>query len=694
MRNFLWLTIPVLIFLMFSCQAPWGPEDLTETEELSAEEIDTELRQVESIDEGKFVSKKDTIPVEIDLKLLEEEPSELVINLTDTEGTILASQKHFFDGEEEKVHLPDIVLPEIPEGQYILNYLFYNEEGEFFYEEKVSFFYITQTYEITGIWSFPNAIHPRSTAMLRAGINAPEESNPYLRWKVGDSIVSEGYYSEGAQEFSWGAPEIEGIYTVTLELYPIMPEEELTFSSEIQMSTEIYVTSEPEPEKNELQPEEHYYSLFHFRGNNLDAGYRTNAGKASFSGNPEMKLEGETYGYYLDGTSGFTVQDLLLPTEEQRLLPFSLVIRGIFDPFTPNRDIFSSSTSDGSFSFRVGTDANGLLRVVVRNGGESAESVLSAEETAYFQNGERKPETVIISLVPSSGTKNGDEPETEALVVLWYTRETFLHRELLSVSPQLKSGTGTALLGGKNGAAGLIDEFGIFHNRQGTESNIIESVYENSLEEEYGLDLRFAEGFDSFSLPENLSYSGDVSLQNGKAVLQPESSFQLPRLLLRNETADTIVEIAGEVPAQEGFICRTDFPGTDIPPLILDFTGKLSIGENEISVPSFSNRKKIEFALIHNTEGVILKIGEKQFPVFEKPGGSVDVVISLQNGTEKTVFIESVSVISTSEEIVQKAREEQPAEQTGGDALQDPENDDSSVAAGGEGESQTKETIL
>ena len=130
MRNYLWLTVPIFILLMFSCQAPGGPEDFPPPEEVPEEEAAAETGQVKSIARGKFVSKQETIPIEVDTRNLEEEPAELVINLADTSGTIIASQKHFFEESIEKVNLPDLVLPEIPEGQYILHYKFYNKEGD------------------------------------------------------------------------------------------------------------------------------------------------------------------------------------------------------------------------------------------------------------------------------------------------------------------------------------------------------------------------------------------------------------------------------------------------------------------------------------------------------------------------------------------------------------------------------------
>ena len=231
--------------------------------------------------------------------------------------------------------------------------------------------------------------------------------------------------------------------------------------------------------------------------------------------------------------------------------------------------------------------------------------------------------TLILSIVPSV------KPETQEpmLNVLWYSRDSFLHRETLSIGAELKNTGGkSGYRREKNGFSGLIDEFGIYRNTQNGESSIIESVYKKALEEEYGLDLRFAEGFDSYSLPENLGFTGEVSLQKGKAVIGPDAALRLPQLLLRNETADVRVEIFGAQPSEAGFVCRAEFPDTEIPAVTLDLLGSITVDGEEFVLPAFPNGKKMEFALIHNSEGIILKAGEEQVQLHNQPGGSVDVV--------------------------------------------------------------------
>ncbi len=675
MRSILWLVIPAFIILMFACQVPGGPEDLPPPEEAAADDMVTETIQVKSIRPGQFISEQEAIPIEINMEDLRQEPAEVVINLSAADGTVVAEQKHFFEDGPEKVSLPDLLLPKIPEGQYTLHYLFYNKSGELFYEEEVPFFYITRNYEISGIRSFPNAIRPRSTAMLKAGITAPEGSDPYLRWKLGDIVAAEGYFSEGARLFSWIAPEVEGIYSVSLELFPVMPTAEMAFSSEIRMVTEMYVTSEPKPDRSELQPEEDYYSLFHFRGNTLDTGYRNNPGKASLVGAPELRLEGETYGYHLDGASGFSVRELLLPVKGTTLQPFSLVLKGIIDPFAPEQTFFTAAADDGSFSFWVGTDSTGRLQAAFSNKDTTAVSTVPAAAEGRFQKREEEAETIILSVVS----------DKQPVTILWYSADSFLHGDALSFKPELGNTAGKAVIGGTKGFTGLLDEFGIYHNRRNTESSIIENMYEASLAEEFGLDLRFAEGFDGYALPEHIEYSGEVDLRKGTAALKAGAALKLPPVLLRNEAADISVELDGTLPAEEGFICRVEFPDTEIPAVVLDIFDGSVIGGEKIDPADLLHEKKIEFTLIHSAEGVILTVGEKQIPLFDKPDGSVDIILSLQNGTEQTVFVEGISIISTSEEIVQKNT---------GVPLQSPETEDSSLAAGEQGESQIQDTIL
>ncbi len=677
MRKSIGLIIPSFILLIFACQPPGGPEDLPPLDEVPVEENNGE-KSINSITPGKFVSQEESIPIEIDVESLEREPSELIVDLLEMDGTVVASQQHVFGGSGGIESLPALKLPQIPEGQYILRYKIYDIDGEFFYEENVSFFYITKTYEITGIRSYPNAIQPRSTAILKAGILAPEESDPYVHWKVGDSIISQGYLSGGANTVSWSAPEVEGIYSVSLEVFPVKPAQNMTFSSEIQMATEIYVSTDPSPEQNELQQEENYYSLYHFRGNTADSGYRLKPEKVTFIGAPELRLEGDIYGYYLDGQSGFTMPDLFLPTEGQDLLPFSLVIQGVFRPLRPNQTLCAVVNNDDSFSFMIKTDNTGRLQAVVRNRTRTAVSTVPDDVSTLFLEVTEKPDTVLISVVPYFEERTGKR----SLDVLWYIQDMFLHRESIQIDTTIETAEGSTILGGVNGFIGLVDEFGLYHPRNGDSNRVIEGMYHQVLEEEYGIDLRFAEGFDGIGLPPECKYSGEVTLQQGRAVMQPDSGIELPSLLVRNETLDINVETYGPIPSREDFFCAIAFPETEIPDIRINADRTVFIQNDKVTLSTETLEKNsLQFALSHGDDGVFLIRGEERIKLFEDPVGSVNVYLSLQNETEQEVFIEGISIISSSQEIVKKDQGKQTSEDSGtGSPETPPINSDSLVA--------------
>lgn len=656
MRKFILLVIPIFIILIFSCRAPGGPEDLPPPEEsVDIIEEETDTKTVKSIAPGEFVSKEDSIPVEIDFGALEREPSELVINLLSTSGKVLASQKHFFEENPEKGGLPDLLLPDISEGEYLLRYEIYDVDGELFYSEEVPFFYITKKYGISGIRTYPNAIFPGSSAMLKAGISAPKESNPYLLWRLSDTVIAEGYLSEGTNLFSWVAPDVEGIYSLSLEIFPVKPENNVTFSSKIRMSTEIYVTSEPSPERTELQPEEYYYSLYHFRGNVLDTGYRERPAKTGFIGSPELRLSGEIYGYYLDGRSGFTVPELILPLNEGRLLPFSLVMQGVLEPFGPEQSFFSSTTKDGSFSFTLKSDVNRRLQVVIENGNDIAVSTLPESVSNLFTEREDAADSIIVSVVPQR--EIGSHPDR--IDILWYLQHALTHRESVMINTAVDKTEGSTVIGGKDGFKGLLDEAGIYHRKgAGGNSSIIEDVYQKVLQAEYGIDLRFAEGFDGMTLPPELTYSGNVSLKQGRAEMAGGSGISLPPLLLRNERIDVRIDFYDGLPEREEFFCEVLFPETEIPGVRIDGAGNVYAGETEVySFPSGEEKNTLKFTLAHDSGGVILILGEKRVELYDSPKGSVNVRLSLQNNTDNTVSIEGVSIISTSLEIVQKSED-------------------------------------
>ncbi len=322
------------------------------------EEEQTQV-EIDTVREGSFVSPSDTIPLAILYDAEYVFPDKLEIFLRSAEGEVLASET--VDAVElAEQTLPPLSLPELETGLYVLDFLLYEGE-EVIREKQIEFFYVSGSYSIQGISSYPPVITPGSAAVFQARLEFPGESDPYLVWKMGEKTIAAGYVSEGGDSIQWEAPDVEGVYSIRMDVFPVGPltGREFRFASERSMSTEVFVTSVSSEGKYELGPSGSYYTLFHFRGNTADDSDNGALRRVNTVGTPELALRGSLFGYYLEGTSGFTVSENLLPESAGRLAPFSVESRMLMDSPEQGGDIFTvSSASTGSlFRMYLGEDS-------------------------------------------------------------------------------------------------------------------------------------------------------------------------------------------------------------------------------------------------------------------------------------------------------------------------------------------------
>ena len=92
--------------------------------------------------------------------------------------------------------------------------------------------------------------------MLKAELEIPSGLDPYLRWSWKGKVLARGTLSKGFGQILWVAPSDQGVYTITLELFPSSPPEDsdYTFLSSLMLSTDIFVTGGKALEGNDLSP--------------------------------------------------------------------------------------------------------------------------------------------------------------------------------------------------------------------------------------------------------------------------------------------------------------------------------------------------------------------------------------------------------------------------------------------------------
>lgn len=521
---------------------------------------------IKSVSEGAVLMAEDTFEVALDYDEEEIFPDRMIIELIDSNGDVAFSVEL---GQEEILQLPmPVILPEdMSDGIYTVSVTVFEAEEESATDSSI-FFYITEEYEIEAIAAYPQIFYPGGSGLVLADLNIPEASDPFLRWSLGGENVFEGLLSAGADTLQLEVPDKEGVISILLEVFPFGPlavsqgfdseqssEDPFTFSSVISLEAQFFVSSFQEVDEFELGPEEHYFSLFHFRGETVDWGFHGNGGSAEPIGTPTLAIGDTIFGYFLDGTSGFTADEILLPFAAPNeadgedgeaagsadaqsifvLQPFSFSAR--FYLQTARGDLFYTENSSGDRLFEVGFTESGLAATV----GEWT----SAPTGTVLEQGYND---LTLTVIPAEST----------LRLLWFVNGVLVADEVSEYTPLEDPGTGVSVIGGRGGFTGIIDEIGIYHRITEGGSQVDSQVFSRAMERMFGNDLVLAEGFDGTHLPEHLVYdteAGDYIIAGGSLFLPPGGSVQFDAIPDSFESLSIAVEAAE---GAGGLILETD----------------------------------------------------------------------------------------------------------------------------------------
>jgi hypothetical protein len=485
------LTITILILLIGSC----GDSSLFDP--FSTEEGSITLRTINS---GTVLREGEDIPLDLQFDTNEVLPESMTIELLNAGEELLLSSTI----TELYEPLPSLLFEDLEPGKYILQFRIYDAQG-IIKEERVDFFFIGDLYySIRGVTTIPPFTLPGGASLVRADLRIPPGADPWLRWHLDDFILGEGYFSQGLDEIQIHAPSSVGMYSLRLELFPFGPlrGESFVFDSQIQYRGSLIV-SEDQVGAYDLSPDESYYSIFHFLGTIEDSSPFGSNRNVLILGNPTLEASGDTFGYYLNGNSGFLIEENLLPVRMGELSPFSLSLRIVPREINGNALLFA--VEPDVFHLRLGI--GGSLSVWLGEVESSVEDFFTVPEEAV---------SLTLSVVPGNET-----------IFLWFRNGELLKTDKVKGVPFVAEGEVSSRIGGEGGFKGLIDEFGIFFKDQSGRNSIDPGVFERSMVEMYGKDLILAEGFDGLYLPaKNITFSGDA-VKTGESTVSLGSASAL-----------------------------------------------------------------------------------------------------------------------------------------------------------------------
>ncbi len=526
MKMSLWKHSVILLALVLAA--------CSDTEFFLPEEEPEVAVAIATLEDGAVLSAQSrTVPVAVEQEDDEARLESMKIELYDADGD-LRSTASLTEEDLAESELPDIELPELETGLYTLSMTAFRD-GAVAAEREFAFFYVNGSYEIVGVSSFPPEILPVSSVLFRADVDAPEGTDPFLRWSMEGEVLAEGPLSEGSDTMHWSAPATVGVYTVTAQLYPVAPVGDVSFAfdSSIRMDADVFVSSTISPGHFDLGPEASYYSLYHLWGTLSDSGVRPGTENAVPIGKTELAVDGELFGYRLDGETGLRVDDVILPRRDGVLGPFSVTTVVQLDEPQQNASLLRVSTTAEDLAFRMGWDELGELAATLRVG---ADAVVLAAPLVSVPVG--VPVELVLSFLPLSDDR---------VELRWFLdgRQVAQARYELELPPVAVDGV--SVIGGADGFVGIVDEVGVYAYGEDGEPSADPHVFGRAVEQELGRDLVFAEGFDTASTPSTFGFEREaVAAEAGALVVPPGTHVDLPAIPLEEDSTTVSLSLGTE----------------------------------------------------------------------------------------------------------------------------------------------------
>jgi hypothetical protein len=518
-----------------------------------------------SLSEGQMVEEGESIGFIIQTEGQNTEPVLLEISLIAQSGQSVWSTSISSPLTDEEL---DLVLPDLLEtGQYTIVFTVQGEEGVL-EEKKLSFFYVTGQYDILGISSYPPTSIARHETLIQADLLYPEGADPYVRWSQGDSVLAAGRVSEGLQSISWVAPKDEGVYSISLEMFPVPPPTgtKFSFSSSLVFTAQLYVATANILTEDELVPEDLYYSLFHLNGTLKNSGLLgrgTTRTEAQLIGQAKLSSEQGVIGYRTGSGAGLFYPLNVLPILQGALSPCTITFKLQAASENKDRSLMAVTNRNGGFQFRIFFDADGQPVATFR----FEDTVLHLpSQIPGLEPG--KHHRIDLSLVP---VDNG-------LQALWFLDGLQTASVFDAPLPADLAPGGETLIGGDDGFEGIITEMGVYFKDPLDRPSVDPGIYRETMRRKYGRLLILAEGFEGLYLPDPDSWKlqpkdAEAYLRGGRLILPASSSLTLPYFELGKEDTSFLVEFFGQIPP--GSTIALQWEGTDSPFLVVDPTGQL-----------------------------------------------------------------------------------------------------------------------
>ncbi len=435
-------------------------------------------------------------------------PEKLEVSLLDKNDAVIGSPV-VFEGKELTEILPPVDTTSLKDGFYKLKLTVYGSDGQVLKETVTPFFESRIPIQIEGIEVYPPEFTPGSSGFIIPKVDAP--GTVWVRWSLGNSILSEGTLDQYAAGFVWKAPESEGAYTIKMEVFPFAPPDLSTsysFSSQLYREVQVFVTNSVSPDIYDLSPGSSYTVLLNLNGSLKNEGIQDI--KAIPIGDPVLQLENGGFGYRLSDDSGIKLSgSTILPFSEGVLAPFSATMRLSVRQIQREKNFLTVSDSAGEL-FSIKTDSSGEIIARLKQPSGNLECLSGIVPEGLSE--------ITLSVVPLQS----------GITFLWYKDGELIQSRRFDYIPLAVTDTasGTAVISGENGFSGFLDYAGIFFQDREKRSDIDDGIYKRAVirhGESESTDL--IEGFDGLYIPRSIKdlniNNKSITIGGGNLIIKP-----------------------------------------------------------------------------------------------------------------------------------------------------------------------------
>jgi hypothetical protein len=495
--------------------------------------------------------------------------------------------------------LPPLQPANLAPGQYRIEITLLSAGDEV--QKKTAIIFISGVkLGIAAIKSFPAVITPASSVLLKAELSSAADANPFLRWKWRTQTIASGLMGSGYGEVLWTAPSEEGVYTISVEIFPTVPTDAAaTVRSSLSLSTDIYVSVARKSAARELAPDTSYYALYQLQANLRDTGTavkKTGTTDGTFVGAPRIVPTADGFGYRLSVGDGILIPWLVLPLEGSALAPFTISLGVKLETEADAMRLLSIQAEDASLAFKItmaGTPPSPLLTISTAGFAD-----LQIPSNTQIMKDQRY--LLSISVVPREA----------GVSVQWFRDGEQTNAVLSPLALPTVKGGGNTTIGGPQGFAGTVDGFGVYSRDEKGSPSPDPMIFRRAAQREYKEALVLAEGFDGISVPEGFSMDNGT-MDSGFASLPSGAALKLPPLALGTEGIDGDIYIAKA--SSQAAVLTVSRQGEETPLLVAPVAThsdslRISLRGNTFSYTGPDGPKSVKLALSAEKETLVFTI--------------------------------------------------------------------------------------